>query len=46
MAESKRPGYAGRISNSGAQKVEAPFQNTKKGTGTVKKGTDLRSGNK
>lgn len=43
---SEKNGYAGKISNSGAQKVQAPFQNAKKGNGTVKTGNDLRSGNK
>ena len=43
MANEK--GYAGRIQNTGAQKVEAPFGSAgKKGTSTVKTGTDLRSG--
>ena len=48
--------YAGKIANTGAQKVNAPFsQNVKKGKApaqvkatkgkaTVKTGTDLRSG--
>jgi len=36
-------GYAGKISNAGVQKVQAPMaQNAKKGKGTVKKGEDLR----
>jgi len=40
-------GYAGRISNSGAQVVKAPLnQNIKKGKSKVKTGTDLRSGKK
>jgi len=43
----KKCGYAGKIQNSGAQKVNAPFANTgKKGTSTVKTGSDLRTGNK
>ena len=37
-------GYEGKISNSGAQSVKAPFSSTKKGKGTVKTGTDLRTG--
>lgn len=41
----KRIGYAGSISNAGAQKVEAPFKsNGKKGNSTVKTGNDLRTG--
>lgn len=37
--------YAGKIKNSGSQKVVAPYPaNSKKGTGKVKTGTDLRSG--
>ena len=39
-------GYTGRISNSGAQVVKAPSQSTKKGTGKVKTGADLRTGGK
>ncbi len=43
MADKK--GYAGRIQNTGVQKVEAPFGGGgKKGNGTVKTGTDLRAG--
>ena len=43
----KKCGYAGKIQNSGAQKVNAPLANTgKKGTSTVKTGSDLRTGNK
>ena len=38
-------GYIGRISNSGAQVVQAPnAKQGKKGTGKVKTGTDLRTG--
>lgn len=45
MADNKRPGYAGSIQNTGAQKVNAPFsQNVKKGNGQVKTGNDLRTG--
>lgn len=41
----KRPTYAGSIKNCGAQKVNAPLPtDSKKGKGTVKTGTDLRSG--
>lgn len=43
MAE-KNGSYAGKISHSGAQRVEAPFQSTKKRTAAVKRGKDLRSG--
>ena len=40
MADNKRPGYAGSIQNTGAQKVNAPFsQNVKKGNGQVKTAT-------
>ncbi len=39
-------GYTGRIKNSGTQVVKAPHQSTDRKTGTVKKGTDLRSGKK
>ena len=43
----KKNGYAGKISNSGAQKVTAPLQtNANKGKAVVKTGTDLRSGKK
>lgn len=42
MAESKT--YAGRIKNTGAQKVDALFATGKKRTGVVKKGDDLRNG--
>ena len=38
-----KSGYAGKIKNAGAQKVEAPAQTTVKTKGTVKKGEDLRS---
>lgn len=37
-------GYAGKIKNTGSQKVEAPFASKTKAKGTVKKGTDLRTG--
>lgn len=45
MAEKKKSGgcgYAGRIKNSGAQRVEAPFPASAKSTGCVKRGEDLR----
>lgn len=43
----KKTGYAGKIQNSGAQKVQAPLANQgKKGNATVKKGEDLRTGKK
>lgn len=42
-----KPGYAGKIANTGAQVVKAPnSQSVKKGTGKVKSGSDLRSGKK
>jgi hypothetical protein len=41
-----KPGYTGKISNTGAQVVKAPSQSVKKGTGKVKSGSDLRSGKK
>ncbi len=45
MADKK--GYAGRIQNSGGQKVQAPLANNgKKGNSTVKTGNDLRTGKK
>jgi len=44
MSDSKS-GYAGKIQNTGAQKVKAPFANSgKKGKSTVKTGSDLRTG--
>ncbi len=37
-------GYAGKISNTGAQKVQAPHTpNTTKGKSDVKRGDDLRT---
>lgn len=40
-------GYIGKIGNTGAQVVKAPVSaGTKKGSGTVKKGNDLRTGGK
>lgn len=42
-----KPGYEGRVTNSGTQVVKAPFQQGGKGGKTiVKTGTDLRSGRK
>ncbi len=39
-------GYIGRISNNGAQRVEAPIStNSKRGNEVVKTGKDLRTGN-
>lgn len=40
----KNCGYAGKIKNTGSQKVEAPFAAKTTAKGTVKKGTDLRTG--
>lgn len=40
----EKRGYAGRISNTGAQKVEAVFENRKKSKAKLVKGEDLRSG--
>ena len=37
-----KEGYAGKIKNAGAQKVEAPCQTTVAKKATVKKGEDLR----
>lgn len=43
MADGKC-GYAGKIQNTGAQKVKAPFAGSgKKGKTTVKTGGDLRT---
>lgn len=42
MAE--KNGYAGKVKNTGSQFVQAPFQSGKKGTSTVKRGEDLRTG--
>ena len=36
--------YAGKIKNSGTQKVDALFNTQKPKPGTVKKGDDLRTG--
>ena len=44
MKNDGRPGYAGKIQNAGAQKVQAPFSTSgKKGKSTIKSGNDLRS---
>lgn len=42
--KSKGKGYIGKISNSGVQVVQAPFQQTKQSHTTVKHGDDLRNG--
>ena len=39
-------GYIGKIKNTGTQVVKAPHQATVQKKGTVKKGSDLRSGGK
>lgn len=39
-------GYVGRIKNSGTQVVKAPNQITDSKKGTVKTGSDLRTGKK
>lgn len=39
-------GYIGRIKNGGTQTVKAPKQSTDPKKGTIKTGTDLRSGKK
>ena len=36
--------YAGKVKNSGIQKVEAPFKTKPAKSGTVKTGKDLRAG--
>lgn len=43
--KSQKPTYAGRIGNSGAQVVNAPFQRNDKPKSTVIRGNDLRTGN-
>lgn len=43
---SKKPTYAGRISNAGTQKVSAPFPAESAPKNTVKRGEDLRTGKK
>lgn len=42
----KKDTYAGRVKNTGAQFVEAPFQTEKKSAGKVIRGEDLRTGKK
>lgn len=39
-----KKGYAGNIKNTGSQMVKAPFAQTPKKNGTVKRGDDLRTG--
>lgn len=39
-----KPTYAGRITNAGPQSVTAPIAMPKAKTGTVKTGSDLRTG--
>lgn len=48
MKNGKREGfgYVGRIKNAGAQVVQAPIQTTVQKKGTVRTGSDLRSGKK
>lgn len=43
---SNKSGYIGKIKNSGSQVVKAPNQIKDLPKGTVKTGTDLRSGKK
>lgn len=42
----KKESYIGRVQNTGAQRVEAPYQPGKKDTGKVRRsgGADLRDG--
>lgn len=40
----KNGGYEGKIKNTGAQSVEAPFKHTNTAKPTVHRGTDLRVG--
>ncbi len=37
-------GYAGKVKNTGSQYVQAPFAQSKKSRGVVKRGEDLRDG--
>lgn len=37
-------GYAGKIKNTGSQSVQAPFVQSKKSHGVVRRGEDLRVG--
>ena len=48
MKNGKREGfgYVGRIKNTGTQVVQAPIQTTVQKKGTVRTGSDLRSGKK
>lgn len=39
-----KPTYAGKISNAGTQKVQAPFPAESSPKNTVKRGEDLRTG--
>lgn len=41
-----KSGYAGKIKNGGTQVVKAPTQHSDPKKGTVKKGSDLRTGKK
>lgn len=43
---SDKSGYVGRIKNTGTQVVKAPNQTTTTPKGTVKTGSDLRTGKK
>lgn len=43
---SNKSGYAGKIKNGGTQVVKAPTQHTDPKKGTVKTGSDLRTGKK
>lgn len=43
MAE-KTSGYAGKIKNGAVQNIKAPSQTTDRKTGTVRRGSDLRTG--
>jgi len=42
----KTEGYAGRITNRGAQRVEAPIKQTAPKSGKVHRGEDLRAAKK
>lgn len=42
----EKNGYAGRIKNGGTQVIKAPKQTTDAKKGTVKTGSDLRTGRK
>ena len=43
---SEKSAYVGKIKNGGTQNVKAPNQSTDAKKGTVKTGSDLRSGKK